>query len=208
MNHTVLNCNYTERQNEIAELKIMYVHVIWWYNLWKSSLHLKYYNTLKKSNENKTEPAKQNKYFSAEQFFTNVLNKNAFWMLFYFVSQVTLNLMQDLNRVKRVHEVELGIKMLPSSIPSHHLIYSEMQNPKFCLPSFVIVMLYYLVISLNMQKLPLHCRGPNIFRPNSQKKCEKFNLYDFCHSPKKLAAVSPFSVNVVIYLLLLYYLVN
>jgi hypothetical protein len=40
----------------------------------------------------KTRPSQQkkNKYFSAEQFFTNVLNNNAFRMLFSYVSQVLL----------------------------------------------------------------------------------------------------------------------
>jgi hypothetical protein len=56
-------------------------------------------------------------------------------------------------------------------------------------------MSYYLVIFLNMQKLPLHCWGPNIFRPNSQKSARNLNLYDFCHSAKKLAAVSPFRIK-------------
>jgi hypothetical protein len=52
----------------------------------------------------KTRPSQQNKYFFAEQCFTNVLNKNAFRMLFSFVSQVLLLLCRitQSHRIKRV----------------------------------------------------------------------------------------------------------
>jgi hypothetical protein len=43
-------------------------------------------------------------------------------------------------------------------------------------------MSYYLVIFLNMQKLPLLRPGPNIFRP---KKCEKFKSVRFLSFTKK-----------------------
>jgi hypothetical protein len=52
-------------------------------------------------------------------------------------------------------------------------------------------MLYYLVIFLNMQKLPL-LRAKH-FQTQFTKKCEKFKSVQFLTPPKKLAAVSPFS---------------
>jgi hypothetical protein len=44
-------------------------------------------------------------------------------------------------------------------------------------------MSYYLVIFLNMQKLPLHCtaEGLTFLDPIHKKSARILNLYDFCH---------------------------
>jgi hypothetical protein len=68
----------------------------------------------------------------------------------------------------------------------------------FGLPSFVIVMSYYLVIFLNIQKLPL-LRALH-FQTQFTKKCEKFKSVQFLSFTKKTgsAAVSPFSIKLAV----------
>jgi hypothetical protein len=74
----------------------------------------------------------------------------------------------------------------------------------FCLPSFVIVMSYYHLSQHAKAATALHCtalhctalhctaEGLTFSDPIHKKSARNLNLYDFCHSPKKLAALSPF----------------
>jgi hypothetical protein len=89
----------------------------------------------------------------------------------------------------------------------------------FSFVSQVLLLLCRITIFLNMQKLPLHCtalhctalhctalhctalhctalhctaEGLTFSDPIHKKSARNLNLYDFCHSPKKLAALSPF----------------
>jgi hypothetical protein len=90
----------------------------------------------------KTRPSQQNGTIlrgltqPLNQFFTNVLSKDAFRMLFSLVSQVLLLLCR--------------------------ITWSSFSTCKSC-----------------------HCWGPNIFRPNSRKKCEKFKSVRFLSFTKK-----------------------
>jgi hypothetical protein len=62
----------------------------------------------------------------------------------------------------------------------------------FSLVSQVLLLLCSITSSFSTCK-SCHCWGPENFRPNSQKSARNLNLYNFCHSAKKLTAVSPFS---------------
>jgi hypothetical protein len=46
-----------------------------------------------------------------------------------------------------------------------------------------------------MQKLPATAKGLTFSDTIHKKSARNLNLYNFCHSPKKLAAVSPYSFN-------------
>jgi hypothetical protein len=51
-----------------------------------------------------------------------------------------------------------------------------------------------------------HYEGLTFSDPIHNKSARNLNLYNFCHSPKKLAAVSPFSLCVINYHLAKYVL--
>jgi hypothetical protein len=59
-------------------------------------------------------------------------------------------------------------------------------SPKFCY--------YYVVLPghLSQHAKVASAEGLTFSDPIHKKSARNLNLYDFCHSPKKLAAVSPF----------------
>jgi hypothetical protein len=63
----------------------------------------------------------------------------------------------------------------------------------FGLPIFVIVMSIVLPGHLSQHAKAATAEGLTFSDTIHKKSARNLNLYNFCHSPKKLAAVSPFS---------------